>query len=373
MIHTEKKDFFKEKPLVLVSPLDWGLGHTTRMIPVIRCLMQSGCEVVVACNSTQKLLLENEFPGMGFVYLQGYGIRYGFNKTSTRGKLLLLLPYILIKIKREQMWFLRFLKQNKVAAVISDNRYGLIAPGIPVVLVTHQLNIRSGLGKLADGIVRRLLYQRLKKFTECWVPDFEFGLNFAGYLSHPDRLPAIPVRYTGCLSRFEPCGHHSNSVQILILLSGPEPQRTILENRVLSQLKAGSYKEVVLIRGLPQSEYALTAIPGVLILNHADANKLNQFICASALIISRAGYTTIMDVLKLQKKMVVIPTPGQAEQEYLAKHLSANRLALSVCQKDFSIDEALRQSAFFDYNIPQVNMDQFKEVIGNFIASQFFL
>jgi UDP-N-acetylglucosamine transferase subunit ALG13 len=360
----------KEKPLLLVSPLDWGLGHTMRMIPVIRELLNLACEVVVACNSMQKIVLEKEFSGLRFVYLDGYNVRYGRNRTATIIKLLLSLPNILIKVKNEQMWFLRFLEQNKVTAVISDNRYGLWAPGISCIFVTHQLHIRSGLGKIADRIVQKILYKRIKAFTGCWVPDEKSGnLNIAGTLSHPAKLPAIPVQYIGCLSRFEHCTPELPGSGILIILSGPEPQRSILESRILAQLKSGIYRDIILIRGLPQSNTLPADIPGIVILNHAGTKKLNRFMCAAELIISRAGYTSIMDGLKMQKKMVVIPTPGQSEQEYLASHLSSEKIVVSISQKNFSIDEAIRRSASFSYRLPLMNMEQYKAVISNFIAS----
>ncbi|MBA4168302.1 MAG: glycosyl transferase family 28 [Chitinophagaceae bacterium] len=374
MPKTEKNSDNKEKPLLLVCPLDWGLGHTTRMIPVIRHLLDLDCEVVVACNSTQRTLLEKEFAVLRFVHLKGYNIEYGQNKTGTMVKLLLLLPNILIKVKSEEVWFLRFLEQNRVNAVISDNRYGFGKTGITSILVTHQLQIRSGFGSLADAILRKLLYRRINSFTECWVPDFETQPNLAGKLSHPYKFPRIPVRYLGALSRLKACSDPGPELpNILIILSGPEPQRTILENIILNELGSRRFHDIVLIRGLPGGSNILPEIPGVLILNHANAEELNEFMCTSGLIISRSGYTTVMDVIKLKKKMVTVPTPGQSEQEYLARHLSENNIAACLLQKEFSLQSAILKSAAFPYHFPSVNMDQYKEVIASFIASQFSL
>jgi UDP-N-acetylglucosamine transferase subunit ALG13 len=372
LIQRQKNNSAKEKPLLLVAPLDWGLGHTTRMIPVIQHLLYQGCEVIVACNSTQKALLENEFPTVRFVYLEGYNIRYGYNRTGTMAKQLLHLPNILTKVKSEEMWFLRFLAENKVDAVISDNRYGIRNSQIPSVLVTHQLNIRSGFGKLADYFIRRLLYRRINSFTACWVPDFAGTQNLAGALSHPKILPAIPVQYIGCLSRLEPCVQETkNPSGILIILSGPEPQRTILENRILEELRTTNYQDIVLLRGMPGNSTPLPAISGVRIFDHADAKKLNELMCASGLVISRSGYTTVMDAVKLKKKLVVVSTPGQPEQEYLARHLSANNIAAAMIQQDFSLAGAISLSSSFNYRFPTSDMEQYKNVIVDFIASRF--
>jgi hypothetical protein len=159
------------KPLVLVSPLDWGLGHTTRCIPLITELLTKGCDIVIACNSTQKVILQKEFPAANFTELEGYNIQYGKNRLATFRKLLFQSLKILTKVKRENGWLRSFLTHHQVDAVISDNRFGLFAPGIPSIFITHQLQVKTGLGRLADTIVLRWNYRQIRRFTTCWVPD----------------------------------------------------------------------------------------------------------------------------------------------------------------------------------------------------------
>jgi uncharacterized protein (TIGR00661 family) len=368
LTHNEKNSDGKEKPLILFSALDWGLGHTTRSIPLVRELLQQGLKVIVACNSTQKQILEKEIYGLEFIHLEGYGLKYGRNRLTTRIKIMLQAKKILTRIKGENQWLASFLTENPVKAVISDNRYGLFAPGIPCMLITHQLQVKTGFGTFPDKLVQLFLSEYINKFTECWIPDFKNETNLAGKLSHPSRPPRLPVRYIGCLSRFKDCkllSHSTESNDLLIILSGPEPQRTILEDKVVRQLKAQKRK-AVLVRGLPAERGKLEDIEGLQIFNYLAADKLNELICNSRLIICRSGYTSIMDILKLRKKMIVVPTPGQAEQEYLASHLSGRKLAAKMQQNKFSIEAALQIAEGFKFEFIEENMEAYKEVIKDF-------
>jgi uncharacterized protein (TIGR00661 family) len=356
-----------EKPVVLLSPLDWGLGHTTRCIPIISELLHQGCNVIIACNSTQKALLSREFPQLSYVHLSGYNLKYGKKRWGTIVRIILQTPKILIKINNEKTWLNIFLKSQMVDLIISDNRFGLYAPNIPSVFITHQLHIKTGLGKLADNLIQRLNYKRIKKFSTCWVPDLQGTNSLAGKLSNPKKLPAIPVQYIGGLSRFNTCKQKTNTVDVLIILSGPEPQRTIFEELVLSALKLLPEK-TVLVRGLPKESSEVVVENNCTIYNHAPAGLLNELICNAEFVISRSGYTTVMDLMKLGKKSILVPTPGQAEQEYLATHLHKQQLAYTVLQAQFSLTKVLGDAQAFPYQLAEMSMEEYKEVIGKMIA-----
>ena len=239
MILPESNNFntAPEKPVVLLSPLDWGLGHTTRCIPIINELLHQGCNVIIACNSTQKALLIREFPQLVYVHLTGYNLNYGKKRWGTIVRIILQTPKILIKINNENTWLNIFLKSQKVNLIISDNRFGLYVQNIPSVFITHQLYIKTGLGNLANRMVQWMNYRRIKKFSTCWVPDQQGARSLAGELSNPAKLPAIPTSYIGGISRFRNWKLLANTIDVLIILSGPEPQRTILEKLVLGELK----------------------------------------------------------------------------------------------------------------------------------------
>jgi len=356
----------KEKPLLLFSSLDWGLGHTTRSVPLIKELINSGCNLIVACNSSQKQLMQGEVPGLRYVELKGYDLKYASGPWSTRFKILAQIVKILTRIKSENAWLSAFIKENKVDAVISDNRYGLYHPGIYSVFITHQLQIHSGYGSLADKISKKILYRYINRFSVCWVPDFKLHPGLAGILSHPEILPTIPVHYLGAVSRFEKCIQlPAKKYDLLIIISGPEPQRTILEKIILEQSE-GTSKKIALVRGLLGEQNVLKN-DRITIFNHLKSHELNQLICESGIIICRSGYTSIMDMVKLKKKMIVIPTPGQPEQEYLANYLSQNHFALMISQNEFSLIKSLELAQNFTFTHPDTDMNEYKEVIKEFV------
>lgn len=327
---------------VLIAPLDWGLGHATRCIPIIKELLNQRCEVIVAATGAQRALLQEEFASLTFVKLPGYCIKYGKNRAFTILRLIGSIPKILIRIKQERAWLRRFAAREGVALVVSDNRYGLAVPGIFCVLVTHQLLIKTPFGRPADLLLQRLNYRLIRHFSRCWVPDVAGDRALAGELSNPGRLPAIPTRYIGWLSRFD--GRSSGDeaeAALLILLSGPEPQRTLLEQRILQQAAASPCR-MVLVRGLPAGSVPLKDIPpGILVYEHLAAAALERMVRNAGLVIARSGYSTVMDLRRMRKRALLIPTPGQTEQEYLGRRLAEKGWVACVEQNDFSLEEAL--------------------------------
>ncbi|MBC7827107.1 MAG: glycosyl transferase family 28 [Chitinophagaceae bacterium] len=356
------------KPVVLLAPLDWGLGHTIRCIPIIHELIVQGCEVLVACNSKQKLLLTEEFPSLGFADLIGYDIYYGNNRLQTIFNIVRQVPKILTRINREKSWLESFLLKNRVSAVISDNRYGFFSTSLPCVFITHQLKIKSGLGFLIDGLIQKILYSYINKFTECWIPDWkDSSSNAAGSLSHPEKFPRLAVKYIGCLSRFEKCDHTCDVKGLLIVLSGPEPQRSILENALVDQLKAYNGPATV-VRGVFGSQ-PIAPFNQINFLDRVPSKELNRMICNAETLLCRAGYTTIMDILKLRKKSILIPTPGQAEQEYLAVHMHEKKVAVTMGQEDFCLDKALKTVLQFQPLFIGQSMNGYKKTIEELVSA----
>jgi UDP-N-acetylglucosamine transferase subunit ALG13 len=354
-----------ERLKILVAPLDWGLGHATRCIPIIKELLNLKCEVFVAASGDQKALLELEFPALPFVELPGYGLKYGKNRAFTVLKIIGQIPKILIRIKQEKAWFGRFIARERPDAVISDNRYGLYSHDVFSVFMTHQLSIKTPFGKIADRWLQMINYRAIGRFSQCWVPDWGIDkgdgppkkIPLSGVLSHPKKLPAIPLRYIGALSRFEKISGNgifvgnspSENCDLLILISGPEPQRGLLEKMVIGQLP-GFKGNSILVRGLPGGSRGLvSSVGGLTVYNHLPAGPLNKVICGAGLVVSRPGYSSVMDLLKLGKKCIFVPTPGQTEQEYLGAYLSEKRLAISLPQSGFSLVVALEKAGRFDF------------------------
>jgi uncharacterized protein (TIGR00661 family) len=339
------------KPRILVAPLDWGLGHTTRCIPIIRELLAQDADVYLAGNQRQAALFAEEFPSLPLLPLDGYNIRYGASAGSLFRSMVVQAPKIMRSIRNEQAWLKSTVHEYSIDAVISDNRYGLHHPGIPCIFLTHQLAIKTPLGKWAEGLIQKKNYGYINRFTACWVPDQENGENLAGDLSHPPKKPAIPVKYIGPLSRFQPIDLPQRKHHLLFILSGPEPQRTILENRIISE--AVQYPgTATIVRGLPDEEKIIPSTNMIMFYNHLPAAALNREMMQADYIISRSGYSTVMDLAALGKKSILIPTPGQTEQEYLGKYLQEKKFAMCILQKQFSLESALQLANKFSYRIP---------------------
>lgn len=356
---------------ILIAPLDWGLGHATRSIPLITALLAEGCEVLIAADGHIRVLLHEEFPELTILPLKGYRIRYAKQKKWLLFKIAFQIPGLLFSIFREYHWLKKAVKDHSIDAIISDNRFGMYHKHIPSVYITHQLLIKTG-NKLSENILMKLHYWFIKKYKQCWVPDyFEGSKNIAGELSHPV-FPPDNIKYIGGLSRFKKTDNIEEKFDLLILLSGPEPQRTIFEKELFFQLKQYC-GNVLFVRGLPGGNETLATQTNknctIQIRNHLVAQELCHAIKQAKMIISRSGYTTIMDLIKLQKKGILVPTPGQTEQEYLAQYLMQQQLFYSVQQQDFLLNEVLEKTASFPYLHSTFNMEQYKNVIQQFVLS----
>jgi uncharacterized protein (TIGR00661 family) len=334
---------------VLIAPLDWGLGHATRCIPIINGLQELGCRVLVAATGSPLALLRQEFPQLEFLSdLPAYNIRYSHSRIQSLVRILAQTPGILKTIRQENLWLRIRCRRGDIHGIISDNRYGFHHPKLPTVFISHQLQVKSPIGRFGEGPLRRWQYQFINRFTECWAPDCAENNALAGDLSHPSELPKTPVYYIGPLSRFEK-RTEEKKYSLLVLLSGPEPQRTMLEGKLLSQLQ--HYEQpVMFVRGLPaegkhrgllEPRIASYTNKNIHFENHLPAAALNKVILQSEKIITRSGYTTVMDLLKTGAKMLLVPTPGQTEQEYLARHLNENERAPWMEQKEFDLEKAL--------------------------------
>lgn len=355
-----------QRPRVLVAPLDWGLGHATRCIPIINVLNEHNIEVIIAAEGSVAKLLQKEFSSIVILPLSGYRVSYSRNEGSFFFKMLTQFPRVIALINAEKKWLKKTVARYKIDAVISDNRFGLHLKKTSCVYVTHQLFIQTG-NNLLNKIAQRVNYQFINKFDECWVPDAAGTDNLAGKLSHPDKLPARPVKYLGTLSRCRKIVTEKK-YDLLILLSGPEPQRSIFENILLSQLQPAN-GTIALVRGLPLNEKKLNIEnKQIVVHNHLPAEALNELIQQSVNIIARCGYSTIMDLVTLQQKAILVPTPGQTEQKYLAAYLMEKKIFFTCPQENFSLQRSLDESRNFHFT-PSKNIQEIqKEVIIEWIS-----
>ncbi|MEO5563065.1 MAG: glycosyltransferase [Chitinophagaceae bacterium] len=336
------------KPRILVAPLDWGLGHATRCIPVIYELLAQNVEVWLAGEGAQETLLTKEFPALPFLHLQGYRVKYARTGAGLLRTLLFQLPALKQSIKRENEWLKQMVKEHGFDAVISDNRFGLYHSSVPSIFITHQLRIKSPFGNWTETILQKSNYKFINHFTACWVPDHEFVNDLAGELSHPQNKPTIPIAYTGFLSRLKKTNVAEKKDHLFISLSGPEPQRSLLEDKLVNQLSHYNGTATV-VRGLPDNENIIPSTNDIRFYNHLPTDEYGTEMEKAEYVISRSGYSTVMDLATLGKKSILIPTPGQTEQEYLAKYLEEKQIACSADQKSFLLNEVLEKAKQFVY------------------------
>ena len=338
------------KPRILVIPLDWGLGHATRCIPVIYELIKQNSEVWLAGEGAQEALLKKEFPTLPFLPLKGYRVKYSSSRFGLFLSLFSQLPRLFKTIKKENNWLKKAVNEYQFDAIIADNRYGLYHSSIPSVFITHQLTIKTPFGKWSEQLLQKINYRFINRFFECWIPDEKKENGFAGELSHPIIMPAIPVHYTGILSRLKKNKIEEQKNHLFISLSGPEPQRTLLENKIVNEISY-YHGTATVVRGLPAATHLIPSTRDIIFYNHLNSEDYNKAIERADYVISRSGYSTVMDILTLDKKSILIPTPGQTEQEYLANYLTQKQLAFCVNQKHFTLKEVLQKAAAFDYKI----------------------
>jgi uncharacterized protein (TIGR00661 family) len=363
-------EFFNKaggSPRILVAPLDWGLGHATRCIPIINELIKHNCEVIIAASGAPYSLLKKEFPTVVFLPLDGYKVRYSLNHKSLSLGLMLQLPRILLAVLKEHGWLKKIINDLRIDAVISDNRFGLFNKQVQCIYMTHQVQLRTG-NSFSEIPGRAIHRYFINKYDHCWIPDTPQH-NLAGELSAEAHLPPATSTYIGPLSRFKKSGVTKKLYDLLVTISGLEPQRTIFENILLAQLK-GSKKKVLIIRGLPASDSAIrTGSANIEIVNHLSQEDMNVACEQAEIIISRSGYSTIMDLVKLERNALLVPTPGQAEQEYLAAYLMEKKYFFCVQQKDLVLESVLKEYASFNFTKPSCSFDEYKKTIAAFVLS----
>lgn len=345
---------------ILIAPLDWGLGHATRCIPIIRHVLALGHQPVIAASGRPLLLLQAEFPKAEVVHFDGYNISYP-EGSGMAWKMFKSTPHILQRIKQEQVELDALIDRLKLDAVISDNRFGLHSKRIPCVYITHQVMIKA---PFFETLLYRMHATYMRKFSRVWVPDFE-QQGVSGDLAHKFPLPRNG-EYIGTLSRFCTAPSTHPSTDVLVIISGPEPQRTRFEQLVLDQLQHFKGNAVAIL-GTPDKQFDRTE-GNVRLVSHLTAAALEKELAQAKLVVSRSGYSTVMDLCALGKQAVFVPTPGQTEQEYLASRF--HQLGVHQCMKQraFSLEQAWNaRNEFSGFSVRKSN--QYKQAVDAFITS----
>lgn len=355
---------------ILYAVLDWGLGHAARSVPIIERLQQKGVEVLIASSGGAMQLLRLEFPASVFIELPPYAPIYPEN-IGMALSMVQQAPRFLQTICKEHKALEKIVKDYSPDGIISDNRYGMYHEAIPSVFMTHQLFIQTPawLGFLSP-LLKWITFQFVRRFTYCWVPDYQDSeQSLSGALSHGDILPAN-TRFIGWVSRFRQI-LMPLKYDLLLLLSGPEPQRSVLEKKLVKQLQALTNMKILMIRGVTEHR-TFYAPASVVIKDFLAGVALEKAINSSARIISRSGYSTAMDILFTHRPAIFIPTPGQTEQEYLALYWKEKKWFYSESQHRFDLLAAMQQTDGFsppyhlalrDNNLLEDAIDEFLDLL----------
>lgn len=351
-------------PRVLVAPLDWGLGHATRCIPLIRLLQALGCEVVLAGDGRSLALLRHEFPLLPAEELPSYDIRYSQRRTQA-WQMMRQIPAILAARQAEHEAVEEIVEEYAISHIISDNRYGVWHPDVPSVILTHQLAVLAPRPFTAfSHWLYRPHLRLLEPFERVWIPDVAGTPNLSGDLSHKYPAPE-KVRFIGLLSRFTKDISVDNlrknvdnmiaypqvldnQPDIVAVLSGPEPQRSILENQLVEQFAhsaAFKNRQLWIIQGKTEQR-TYWRDNNIHYFSFMNTHELSVVYQRANVVISRGGYTSLMDFAALGlRNIILIPTPGQSEQEYLGAQMAQQGIAVVQQQHRFALASAIAETA----------------------------
>lgn len=312
---------------IFVAPLDWGLGHATRCVPIIRELIQNGNTILLGVTPITRQIFDQEFPELKKITIPAYNIRYS-SVFPVWIKLLLDAPRIFKVIKEEHALLKLIFQNHKIDVVISDNRFGLYNSDVRTVFITHQLFLKVPFGRF---LAQRINRKYIQKFDEVWIPDYkDAAVSLSGDLSHGKHFHS-KISYLGPKSRLQIVDNAVKKYDYLFLISGPEPKQTVFRNLLIEKIKQYPTQKFVLLSnaGLNTSENNLEVITS------PDTFTLGKTIGESKTIICRSGYSTLMDLHMLGiKNVILVPTPGQTEQEYLAEYWRVKFGSVVVKQKD---------------------------------------
>ena len=307
------------------------MGHATRCIPIIKELLTNNIDVVIAGSGKSLDLISAEFPLLQTLTLPDYDLH--FNHFIPIGLHVVLQSLkIKRKIKREKLVLDNYLAAHEIAGIISDNRYGIYSSSLPSAIVTHQIKLapKTPFRGLANNQIKKYLH----RFSEIWVPD-EKGSVISGELSDTDDFTA--KKYLGVLSRFKAAPKTKRENFILATLSGTEPHRTLLENRLIKSFR-NSKQKITLVRGIPESQEKKIFPENFTVHNHLLTEDLEKLLTSCKLLISRCGYSTILDAMASETPVLLVATKGQSEQEYLSRRLESKFNVPLLKEKQISED-----------------------------------
>ena len=364
----------ESKLTVLFSPMAWGLGHASRIILLVQMFKEQGHSIILAADGAAYFLLKATFPDLEIILLKDVKIHYS-RIFPLWFKMLMQLPAFFTNIYREHKLVKALIREKDIDLIISDNRYGLYNKLVHSIMITHQIRIRfPGIFRIFEGLAFTWQKNRLRKFHEVWVPDFQEPTNsLAGQLSHVHRLKKVNITFTGPLSRFLhpaftgtlPKG---TKYDVFVIMSGPEPSRSVFEQLMIRKFRNLSYR-VIMLRGLPWKTTSRRLYKNIKMVTHLNPGMFFAFLKQTRYVIARSGYTTVMDLVAMKKKALLIPTPGQPEQEYLGAFLDNNKGFVTMHQDEVDIAEAFERLDKMTWGFPETNLENLQKIVHTSVQS----
>ena len=315
---------------ILVAPLDWGLGHASRCVPIVQFFVEQGFEVIIGGSGESRAYLQKRFPSLVSVELPSAKMNYGKQGMISLPFMFSMLSFVR-NISREHRALEKLIVEKSIDYVFSDNRLGLYSSHVPSFYMTHQLNFDTGfLNRFSARMMNSLHRRFINKYRYCFVPDTGGELSLSGKMSDSE----IEATHLGPLSRFY--GKTAEKIDgdfDLLLLSGIEPQRTMLENIFIEKYSAMSNARLHIIRGVVDGK-ELVHSANITYENAPSDDRIASLVVSAKRIFCRSGYSSLCDLAALERRAVLVPTPRQPEQEYLAIRFQEKFGFVMIAQED---------------------------------------
>lgn len=339
---------------VLFAVHDWGLGHATRDLVLIRCLLDAGHAVTIVSAGRALRLLQNEL-GPRCEYLELRDIPKPLSRRASLFyiKMSLAMPLVLLTFRREREFTAALQRQRRFDRIVSDTRYGVCLPDVPSFYLLHSLRqIIPGRPRRLERMVERAQRRMLSQAVKILIPD-ERSNGLAGELCHDvepeweERIEYIGILSSVARQPVEP------DLDYFVSVSGAEPQRSLFEKLVLRQVDSLPGRILVTL-GKPDGEPQVRQDGRITIRSYLDRQGQAEMMNRARLVISRSGYTTMMELAELGKKALLIPTVGQSEQEYLGEHHEGLRHMHCVPQRRLRLARDVELAEGYD-GLPQMS------------------
>ncbi len=355
----------KSSTNILICPLNWGLGHASRMIPIIDFCIKRNKNIIIAGNGNSLDLLARRFPNLEIEYIPAPTLQYS-TKRAIGFTFYFNFFLLFVNMYRERKYLKNIVNKYMIDTIISDNRPGIYLPKLKSIYFTHQINVYPSKNRgILSNILSKLHKNIIKKYDYCFVPDFDNN-SYAGRLSK--NTTGLNLKYIGPLSRFSIVqpnySENKPKYDIVCIISGPEPQRKVFEDILIKKFKNENTKTLI-FRGLPEKQSENIQIGNIRLINHCDDSEFLSYLNSAEIILCRSGYSTIMDLITIRKNAILIPTPGQPEQEYLGNHLKKYGF-ICVKQNDI-LNFDITETSFIDYKPIEPNGEDLKNLLDLYL------